>query len=157
MSCVWMERAAASATYLYCQQIRSISDKYFELKNKICFIDATIQKAYNVFLYLLVILRRDRQSQWAGPQTWRHEKWYVHYKSLSEYSTNRNIIESGTELPCEAMMDAVELRNDIIIIFRYIHKALNSCDRFYCCVVVWAVILCAGYVDWPYINNFTHN
>ncbi len=54
-----MERAAASATYLYCQQIRSISDKYFELKNKICFIDATIQKAYNVFLYLLVILRRE--------------------------------------------------------------------------------------------------
>ncbi len=128
-----MERAAASATYLYCQQFLYISDKYFELNNKICFIDATIQNANNMFLYLLVILRRDRQSQWAGPQTWRHEKWYVHYKSLSEYSTNRNIIESGTELPCEAMMDAVELRNDIIIkIFRYIHKALE---------LLWQVLL----------------
>ncbi len=53
------------------------------------------------------------------------------------------------------MMDAVELRNDIIIKYSDIFiRHWNCCDRFYCCVEVWAVILCA---DWPYINNnFTH-
>lgn len=49
-----MERAAASATYLYCQQFRSISEKYFDLNNQICFIDATMQKENNIYLYLLV-------------------------------------------------------------------------------------------------------
>lgn len=77
--------SCGSATYLYCQQFRSISDKYFELNNKICFIDATIQKANNMYLYLLVSsdfeARQTVAVGWSADMTdaaENHEKRHVH-------------------------------------------------------------------------------